>query len=91
MVLRQWVHCGADAEPVVSVVVAVGGRRGGGAGRLTEFLAGVGRMSIKARRYKAGWTRLSAGGRKRRVPALAAGPLVPGAVLSVLAASDIVY
>ncbi len=44
----------------------------GGAGRLTEFLAGVRR--IEAGRYKVGWTRLSAGGRKRRAAAVAAGP-----------------
>jgi hypothetical protein len=36
--------------------------------RLAEFLAGVRRMKIEARRYKAGWTRLSAVGRKRRGP-----------------------
>ena len=50
----------------VDVIVPVGGRRRGVAGRLAEFLAGVRRMSIEARRYKAGWrwTRLStAGGR----------------------------
>ena len=44
----------------------------GKGGRLTEFLVGVRRTSIEARRYKAGWTRLSAGGRKNRVAALAA-------------------
>jgi len=69
---------GVDAAPVVGVVVAVGGRRGG-AGRLAKFLAGVRRASIEAGRYKVGWTRLSAGGRKRRAAALAAGPPVPGA------------
>ena len=37
--------------------------------RLVEFLAGVRRTKIEARRYKAGWTRLSAGGRKRRATA----------------------
>jgi len=50
------------------------GGDGGGTGRLAEFLAGVRRTGIKAGRYKAGWTRLSAGGRKRRVAAVAAGP-----------------
>jgi hypothetical protein len=52
------------------------GETGGGAGtgRLAEFLAGVRRTSIEAGRYKAGWTRLSAGGRKRRAAAVAAGP-----------------
>jgi hypothetical protein len=35
--------------------------------RLAEFLAGVRWTKIEAGRYKkAGWTRLSAGGRKRR-------------------------
>ena len=29
-----------------------------------EFPAGVRRMKIKARRYNAGWSRLSGGGRK---------------------------
>ena len=38
-----------------------------------EALAGVRRTSIEAGRYKAGWTRLSAGGRKRRAKASAAG------------------
>ncbi len=33
--------------------------------RLAGFLAGVRRMKIEAGRYKAGWMRLSAGGRKR--------------------------
>ena len=51
----------------------------GEGGRLTEFLVGVRRTSIEARRYKAGWTRLSADGRKRRAAALAAGPTVLGA------------
>ena len=37
--------------------------------RLAEFLAGVRRTKIEARRYKAGWARLSAGGRKRRATA----------------------
>ena len=41
-----------------------GGDGGGGAGRLAEFLAGVRRTSIETGRYKAGWTRLSAGGRR---------------------------
>jgi hypothetical protein len=79
VVLRRRVHCGVDAAPVVGVVVAVGGRRRGWAGRLAEFLVGVRRTSIEAGRYKAGWTRLSAGGRKRRVAASVAGPPVPGA------------
>jgi hypothetical protein len=55
---------GVDALLVVGVVVAVGGRRGVGAGRLAEFLAGKRRTSIEAGRYKAGWTRLSTGGRR---------------------------
>ena len=55
---------GVDASLVVGVVVTVGGRRGGGAGRLAEFLAGKRRTSIEAGRYKAGWTRLSTGGRR---------------------------
>ena len=50
------------------------GKTGGGAGRLAEFLAGVRRTSIEAGRYKAGWMRLSTGGRKRRAAAVAAGP-----------------
>jgi hypothetical protein len=37
--------------------------------RIAEFLAGVRRTKIEARRYKAGWARLSAGGRKRRATA----------------------
>ncbi len=48
-------------------------REGGAARRLAEFLAGVRRTKIKDRRYKAGWTRLSMGGRKRRVAALVVG------------------
>ena len=40
------------------------GGDGGGTGRLAEFLAGVRRTSIETGRYKAGWTRLSAGGRR---------------------------
>ena len=44
-----------------------GDEREGGAGRrLAEFLEGVRRTKIEAGRYKAGWMRLSAGGRKRR-------------------------
>ena len=78
VVLWRRVHCGVNAAPVAGIVVAVGGGRGGG-GRLTEFLAGVRRTSIETKRYKAGWTRLSAGGRKRRAAASAAGPPVPGA------------
>jgi hypothetical protein len=34
---------------------------------VTRRLAGVRRTKIKAGRYKAGWMRLSAGGRKRGV------------------------
>ena len=49
------------------------GETGEGARRLAEALAGVRRTSIEDGRYKAGWTRLSAGGRKRRTKALAAG------------------
>ena len=45
----------------------------GGARRLTELLAGVWSTMIKAGRYRAGWTRLSVGRRKRRVAALVAG------------------
>ncbi len=41
--------------------------------RLEGFLAGVRRTKIEAGRYKAGWMRLSAGGRKRGVAALVAG------------------
>ncbi len=66
VVLRRRFHRGVDAALVVGVIVAVGGRWRGGAGRLAEFLAGVRRTSIEAGRYKAGWrwTRLStAGGR----------------------------
>jgi hypothetical protein len=59
---------------VGGVVVAVGGRgRGGAAKRLVGYLAGVRRTKIEAGRYKAGWMRLSAGGRKRGVAALVAG------------------
>ncbi len=45
-----------------------GGDGGGGAGRLTKFLAGVRRTSIEeAGRYKAGWTSSArAGGRGGR-------------------------
>jgi hypothetical protein len=49
------------------------GETGEGARRLAEALAGVRRTSIEDGRYKAGWTRLSAGGRKRRTKASAAG------------------
>jgi hypothetical protein len=49
------------------------GETGEGARRLAEALAGVRRTSIEAGRYKVGWTRLSAGGRKRRAKASAAG------------------
>ena len=73
-VLRRWVPCGFDAVLVGGVVVAVGGRgRGGAVRRLVGFLAGVRRTKIEAGRYKAGWMRLSAGGRKRGVAALVAG------------------
>jgi len=41
--------------------------------RLAVFPAEVRRMKIKARRYNAGWIRLSAGGRKRGVAALVVG------------------
>ena len=59
---------------VGGVFVAVGGRgRGGAAKRLVGYLAGVRRTKIEAGRYKAGWMRLSAGGRKRGVAALVAG------------------
>ena len=61
-----------------SVLLSPSGGDRGGAGWLAEFLAGVRRTSIEAGRYKAGWTRLSAGGRKRRAAALAAGPPVLG-------------
>ncbi len=60
----------------LALLLPLGGDRGGG--RLTEFLVGVRRTSIKAGRYNAGWMRLSAGGRKRRAAALAAGPPVLG-------------
>jgi len=50
-----------------------GERGGGGARRLAGFLAGVRRTKIEAGRYKAGWMRLSAGGRKRWAAALVAG------------------
>ncbi len=56
------------------VSLSLSGGDGGGAGRLAEFLAGVRRTGIEAGRYKVGWTRLSAGGRKRMVAAVAAGP-----------------
>ncbi len=82
VVLRRRVHHGVDTVPVVGVIVSVRGRqRGGGAGRLAEFLAGVRRTRIEAGRYKAGWrgTRLSTGGRKGRAAASVAGPPVPGA------------
>ncbi len=38
--------------------------------RLAEFLAGVRRTKIEAGRFTAGWTRLNAGGRRRRVTVL---------------------
>jgi hypothetical protein len=43
--------------------------RGGAARRLAGFLAGVRRTKIEAGRYTAGWTRLNAGGRRRRATA----------------------
>jgi hypothetical protein len=49
------------------------GGRGGAARRLMEFLVGVRRMRIEARRYSAGPMRLITGGRKGRVEASAAG------------------
>jgi hypothetical protein len=53
--------------------------------RLAEALAGVRRTSIEAGRFKAGWTRLSAGGRKRRAKGESVGGQdrdgVPGASL----------
>ena len=73
VVLRRRVPRGFNAALVVGVVVAVGGERGGGARRLAGFLAGVRRTKIEAGRYKAGWMRLSAGGRKRWAAALVAG------------------
>ena len=74
IVLWGWVPCGVDAALVVDVV-EVEVRGGGAARRLVEFLAGVRMAMIKIRRYRVGraWTRLSAGGRKRRTAALAAG------------------
>jgi hypothetical protein len=41
--------------------------------RLAGFLARVRRMKIEAGRYKAGWMRLSTGGRKRGAAASVAG------------------
>jgi len=38
---------------------------GGAARRLAGFLAGVRRTKIEAGKYKVGWMKLSAGGRKR--------------------------
>ena len=75
-VLRRLVPRGFDAALVVGVAVAVGGEREGGAARrLAGFLAGVRRTKIEAGRYKykAGWMRLSAGGRKRVAAAPVAG------------------
>ena len=67
-------------------------REGGTARRLAEFLAGVRRTKIKAGRYKAGWTRLSMGGRKRRATALVVetqtGSQGRGASLGVAGDSD---
>jgi len=48
-------------------------REGGVRRELAEFLAGVRRTKIEAGRYKAGWTRLIMGGRKRRVAASVVG------------------
>ena len=50
VVFRRRVHCGVDASLVIGVVVAVGGRWGGGTGRLAEFLEGVRRTSIETAR-----------------------------------------
>jgi len=57
----------------LSALLLPSGETGEGARRLAEALAGVRRTSIEAGGYKAGWMRLSAGGSKRRVKALAAG------------------
>ena len=70
VVLRRRVPRGVNAALVVGVVVAVG-QKGGGARRLAELLAGVWSTMIEAGRYRAGWTRLSAGRRKRRAATLA--------------------
>ena len=53
-------------------LLPLGGDRGGGEKARGSPGRGVRRTNIKAGRYKAGWTRLSAGGRKRRTKALAA-------------------
>jgi hypothetical protein len=50
-----------------------GEREGGAARRLAGFLAGVSRAKIETGRYKVGWMRLSAGGRKRGAAASVAG------------------
>jgi hypothetical protein len=73
VVLRRLVPRGFDAALVVGVVVTVGRREGWGARRLAGFLAGARRTKIEAGRYKAGWMRLSAGGRKKWAAALVAG------------------
>jgi hypothetical protein len=71
----------------------VGGRgRGGAARRLEGFLVGVRRTKIEAGRYKAGWMRLSAGGRKRGTAASVArtrmGSQGPGASSCVAGDGD---
>ena len=58
---------------VGGVVVSVGGRGRGVLRRLVGFLAGVRRTKIKAGRYKVGWMKLSACGRKRGAAVLVAG------------------
>jgi hypothetical protein len=50
-----------------------GGEGGGAVRRLVGFLAKVRRTKIEAGRYKAGWMRLSTGGRKRGAAASVAG------------------
>ncbi len=59
---------------------------------LAEFLVGVRRTKIEAGRYTAGWTRLNAGGRRRRVRALVVetrtGSQGRGASLGVAGDSD---
>jgi hypothetical protein len=74
IVLRRRVPRGFDTALVIGVVVVVrGGREGGAVRMLAVFLAGVRRAKIEAGRYKVGWMRLSAGGRKREVAASVAG------------------
>jgi hypothetical protein len=75
----DWVARGLTSSGDRSLVASTlrwsaGGRgRGGAVRRLVGFLAGVRRTKIEAGRYKAGWMRLSAGGRKRGVAASVAG------------------